>query len=1042
MALWVKGNELVATEPLGADTLERLVRMATRRSIVINGVALSAPELARLAGDARASKRPVWVGEPLAGEFSARRRKKASGERAAEIVPPSEVVPPPELAKPLAAPPRADFKNSPAVVRTHAEKVAEHAARRLSTLTNLTEPDEVARRFRAFLKLEEARLRIAHSMGASGVWIARARSRVLDVLVEQAFRIAVEPFAPDAEKNAGAALSVVALGGYGRRELAPFSDLDLLFLHTNRRPNETRERIAHILQLLWDTGLTVGHKQQGASESVLAARSDTHFLTALFGARLVVGDGAHFERLTRAFERDREDKSRAFVASVLRERDLRRKKFGTVACVQEPHVKESAGGLRDMHTGVWAAFAGFGCRTLEEACERGLLTRAQLMRAEAAHDFILRVRHEAHWMSRRKTDRLALDLQPALAARFGYKDTTHLRASESFMRDYYRSALELQRLGDSLLARASDGETRASRWFKRTRRASADFAFSIDGGELRFDGGAPVFASDTSLFFRAFSFAQSASVPLSPALRDAISNSLYAVGAEFRASEAVARDFLGLLRRRGATGCALRAMHETGFLCRYLPEFGRLHLLIQHDLYHHYTVDEHTLRAAEALDALACGTEQTGAAHFLCDVMREVEDPALLYLAVLLHDIGKGRGSGHVARGARMAERICARLGLDAASASKVVALVEHHTLMAHVSQRRDLNEPHTVRDFARKVGDVDMLGMLLLLTYADMSGVGPGVWSEWKGALLKELYARTRAELIGPAAKNFETGESARLMEAVLSEVAGRVSPVEVERHFALLPQRYALTTGAKSAATHILLSARLADEPFACDWSERASGATEFSLAARDRRGLFADVAGALAAQGIEILSADLHTRADGVAVDSLLLREAATGKPLPEHRLAPIERAVKSAIEGASDVALLVERWRTRNAPRRRPASTHAPPRATTRVIFDNEASETTTLVEVRAADEPGLAYKIASALTARGLDIARARIATEKADALDVFYVTNGDALKLTAEEMSALEETLIEAIGRDNRETACDGTGGPLPVVPTAGRGAR
>ena len=1036
MALWVKGNELVATEPLSADTLERLVRMAARRSIIINGVALSAQELARLAVDARASKQPVWVGEPLAVEFSARRRKKIEGKRAAATVPP------PEVAKPHTAPPRADFKNCPAVVRTHAEKVVAHAARRLSTLTNLTEPDEVARRFREFLKLEEARLRIARSLGASGLWIARARSFVLDELVKQAFRIAVEPFAPVAEKNAGASLTVVALGGYGRRELAPFSDLDLLFLHTNRRPNETRERIAHVLQLLWDTGLTVGHKQHGASECVRAARSDPHFLTALFGARLVVGDEEHFERLTRAFEREREDKSRAFIASVLREQDLRRKKFGAVACVQEPHVKESAGGLRDMHAATWAAFAGFGLRTLEEACERGHLTRVQLMRAEAAHDFILRVRHEAHWMSGRKTDRLALDLQPALAARFGYEDGAHLRASESFMRDYYRNALELQRLGDSMLARASDSETRASRWFKRTRRAPADFAFSIEDGELRFDGGPPVFAADTSLFFRAFSFAQSAAVPLSPALRDAISHALYAVGAEFRASKTVAREFLGLLRRRGATGCALRAMHETGFLCRYLPEFKRLHLLIQHDLYHHYTVDEHTLRAAESLDEIACGANKTSAEHFLNRVMGEVEDPALLYLAVLLHDIGKGRGSGHVARGARMAERICARLGLDAASASKVVALVEHHTLMAHVSQRRDLNEPHTVRGFARKVGSTDMLGMLLLLTYADLSGVGPGVWSEWKGALLKELYARTRVELIGPAAKSFEPDESARFKEAVVKELAGRTSPVEVERHFALLPQRYALTTEAKSAATHILLNARLADEPFVCDWSERASGATGFALAARDRRGLFADVAGALAAQGVEILSADLHTRADGVAVDSLLLREASTGEPLPRHRLAPIERAVKSAVEGASDVALLVERWRTRNAPRRPPASKHAPLRPPTRVLFDNEASEAATLVEVRAADEPGLAYKIASAITAQGLDIARARITTEKADALDVFYVTNGDGQKLTDAETSALEETLVEAIGKDNRETARDGTGRPRPVVPTAGSEAR
>ncbi len=981
MAFWIKGNELVADEPLGADTLSRLAQLATRRPLNVNGVLMRAQDFARLADEARIGGHPVWVGAPTASDLPAHRRKKLDRARAA-VVSHSETAEPSDTAS------RADSESIRHVVRTHEQKVAEHATRRLSTLNCVTEPDEVARQFRAFLKLEEARLRIAHALGAGGLWVSRARSIVLDALVKQAFRIAVEPFATDAGKDRRGGLSVVAIGGYGRRELAPFSDLDLLLLHPNQRPAEMRDVVTHLLQLLWDAGLTISQRQHNAVECVQAARHDPHLMTALFHARFVTGDEKYFARFARAFERDRENNSRAFVAAVWREQALRRGQFGAVACVQEPHVRESAGGLRDLHTAMWLACASFGCRTLEEARERGLVTYGQAARATAAHDFLLRVRHEAHWLSGRKTDRLTLDLQPALAARFGYEDDTHLRrASERFMRDYYRRALELQRLDDSLFVRAAERESPPARWFKHQSRAPADFAFSIGDGELRLDGGAPLFAADAAFYFSAFSLAQSAGVPFSPALRDATGQAVANINAEFRASAGIAREFLELIRRRGATGCALRAMHETGFLCRYLPEFNRIHLLIQHDLYHQYTVDEHTLRAAESLDHLAGGAGQTEVERFLSGVFKKIADPALLYLAVLLHDIGKGYGSGHIERGAKTAACVCTRLGLDAASTAKVVALVEQHTLMADVSQRRDLNEPHIIKSFARRVGSAEMLDMLLLLTYADLSSVGAGVWSDWKGALLMELYTGARAELVGHNGHNFEADEQAQRRTEILSELAGR-----------------------------------LAGASILCQWSERQGAATGLLFAARDRRGLFADVAGALAAQGIEILSADLHTRSDGIATDSLVLREAATGETVPVHRRAAIESAIKSAVEGTADVAALVERWRTRHAPRRRHARARATTQATTRVICDNETSETATLVEVRAADEPGLAYKIARTLTALALDIARARIATEMADALDVFYVTNGDGLKLCAAEIFALEETMLEAIGNGSRAT--------------------
>lgn len=1023
MALLLKGNELIATGPLSANVLAHLAGMAARRPLVINGIELCAQDLVRLAEEARRTEQPVWPapptqnnhqGEQPHGDETAFRRVSVSPNASASSFLPLELQR------------ETGQMDQVGAMRTYREKVLEHAAQRFSKVTHLTEPNEISRQFRSFLKMEDERLRIAHRLGASGRWTAQARSLVLDIFVGHVLRIASQ-VGGSVESSAGREKScaIVALGGYGRRELAPFSDLDLLFLHGGRRSIQTREMIERILHLLWDSGLTVGHRDHSVSESILAARGDPHFQTALITMRLVAGNEADFDRLALALEREHQKKAGALMATILNEHHLRRRKFGTAACLQEPNVKEGSGGLRDLHTGLWMAYARNKCRTLEELRALSLLPADQLIRAEMAYDFMLRVRHEAHWTTARKTDHLALDLQPALAQKFGYVSSKHLQASEQFMRDYYRRARELQLFSESLLARPAAEKERPARWFGRSRREHLDSIFSIKDGRLQLDADGRMLARKPSLFLRAFALAQAADVSFSHDLRDAVSRSLAAVDREFRGSAEIADSFLALLRRRGRVGRALRLMHETGFLGRYLPEFNRISLLIQHDLYHHYTIDEHTLFAVEALDEIT-NDEQMVGSH-LHAAFREVEDLALLYLAVLLHDLGKGRGSGHVARGAKIAERVCRRLHLDETSATRVVTLVKHHVLMTHISQRRDLSEPRLIMDFARKVGDLDTLNMLLLLSHADLKAVGPGVWSEWKGALLKDLYQRARAHLTTQGASQATgAGDLEQLKGRVATLLAGKSTMGEIERHFALLPDRYARTTSANSIAMHLLLIDQLRGDVIICHWSSHSSGDTELTICARDRRGLFADLSGALAAHGIEILSADINTRADGFAIDSLVLREAATHQAVLEHRQPAIERTLNAVIAGRQDVASMVERWRTRNAPRRlrsvaamrRSIALRAP-----RIYFDNEVAETTTAVEVRAADEPGLAYKIASVLTSFGLDIVCARIATEKSDALDVFYVTNEHGMKLSTAEMLGLEEALTLSLSASNGETS-------------------
>jgi [protein-PII] uridylyltransferase len=511
----------------------------------------------------------------------------------------------------------------------------------------------------------------------------------------------------------------------------------------------------------------------------------------------------------------------------------------------------------------------------------------------------------------------------------------------------------------------------------------------------------------------AFTLAQADDVPLSQPLRDALGRSLAAVDRDFRESAEVANSFLRLLRRRGRAGRALRMMNEAGFLRRYLPEFGRISLLIQHDQYHHYTIDEHTLKAVEALDELHASEDLARAP--LRAVFDSVEDPALLYLAVLLHDIGKGRGRGHIPRGARIAERICERIRLPSESAEKVVRLVRLHVLMAQTAFRRDLTEPRAAREFAGEVASLDALNMLLLLTYADLNAVGPGVWSEWKGALLRELYQRARAHLTPGEGPADELQELAHYKEQVVAALAGELPPSEVERHIALLPERYRRTSRPEEAAAHLRLISRLGGDAFGWQWRQHEGASTQLTICARDRHGLFADIAGTLAAQGVEILAAEVNTRDDRIAIDVFALRAAATGQCVEEYRRSAIERALLSAVRGESDVQAAVERWRTHNAPRRKTTPAQSRRRRPPHVVCDNEASPATTLIEVRAADEPGLAYRIASALADLGLDIVCAKVATEKSDALDVFYVTDAAGAKLAEPAMRAAEAAIAERL---------------------------
>ena len=882
----------------------------------------------------------------------------------------------------------------------------------------VTTVQERIKSFRGFLAVETDRLRARHDFGLGGREIARGRSHLVDAVVAQACRMVAEDLGPGAREEL-AASAVVALGGYGRQELAPASDVDLLFLHRGRLDAVAEEFVGRVLPLLWDVGLKLGHSVRSVAECVGLAGAGLHVRNAAAEARLLLGDGELFGRLQqellgRVIRNPRSN--RRFFKAMRAEFFERREKYGPVVGMLEPHVKEGAGGLRDLHTVTWVGLARYGLKGLDRLLSGGLLSPTDYGHMLRAYDFLLRVRNESHFLTGRASDVLTLELQPSLAHGLGYSDQGSAVASEVFMRDFYFRAQEIQRFTDAFLRQAefTTPPVGLLPLTKRARAVGPDRRYRIRDGYLLPGPNGPDFGGDPLRLFEVFGVAQQHGVRVGAELKEAVHDSLNLLDREVRESPAAAHAFLGLLANLGRVAPTLVEMHETGLLGRYLPEFRSLTFMVQHDFYHRYTVDQHTLKAIAAIDDLVTDGPP-GAAGPLRTALDGLPDPALLVLAVLLHDVGKGQGRGHVMKGTRLATDVCRRLGLEADALDDVVFLVSKHLVMSRVSQRRDLTDQALLVGFAGTVGSVSRLDMLYLLTFADMSGVGPGVWNEWKAVLLGDLRSKTRALLTDGGSSEAAPQRRVRLEERVLEDLSPEFLRSDVDEFLTHLPDRYMLSVSSQAIARHFELTKELGSRPFVSDWTQSKKGPyTLLSVCLHDRPGVLASLAGALTGSGLDILSVEIFTRDDGIVLDWFKVCEAmgtSSVQPVGEERFAAIDADIGAALEARLDLAAAVDRQRTRQVRRRRR-------RATTPVVRFEEAYEAErTVIEVRADDEPGLVYVIAATLAQLGMDISLAKIATEKNQALDVFYVSNAEGSALSRGEEDAVERALVEALAR-------------------------
>jgi len=919
------------------------------------------------------------------------------------------------------------------------KKIEAAAAARLEFSPNAAPAEKLAR-YKNFLKVESHRLKMEHRAGAGGREICQGRAAILDALLRHLWESAKQNLSAQAQKEFPN-MALVAIGGYGRAELNPHSDIDFMFLHDGQvaagKPLPYLAKLIDgVLYPLWDIGLKVGYSVRDLEDCVKVANTDMLSKTSLIESRLIVGDAGLFAKYQKAVVGKcvvgYEDK---YIAARLEDQSTRRSKHGNSACMQEPNIKSGCGGLRDFQNLFWMAFFKYRTRTLRELQEREFVTEAERKQLEAAYDFLLRVRTELHYNTNRPQDVLGKNLQPAVASNLGYSERSPSQRIEKFMRDLYvhmRNVFLITRTLEQRMALVPNAPGRLSRLRQllpggRGRKLPEPVdGFLFVDGEIRAASNR-IFSDSPRRLMRVFLHAQQRQLTLHPDLAQLIRSQLSLVDREFLNDEHVRETFLTILERRGEVAHILRTMHEVNFLGKYFPEFGKLTCLVQHEFYHQYAADEHTLVCLEQLDKIWEAKEPPFNAY--TPIFLGLERPGLLYLALLLHDVGKAakhEQGKHAEVGAALAMRAAKRLQLEANAADTVQFLVENHLLLASTSQRRDLDDVTVIRNFARQAGTPERLNLLALLTFADSQGTSDKLWSGFKDALLWQLHSRAMTLLTG-GTEFRRASENARqeLRDEVRGLAPKRISDEELDAHFAQLPARYFEIHMPGEIhddleLTHrfmhrLVLEGQRTLAPVAAWIDDPDRGYNLVKICTWDRAGLFGKIAGTLSAAGLNILGAQIFTRADGIALDTFFVNDCRTGNLATREQREKFTGLLESVLTGDEmDLRSLI----ALQTSARSSYSAYLGERISTQIHFDNDASDDRTLIEIETEDRLGLLFVISQTFAELSLDISAARIVTERGAALDSFYVRELGGGKINSPaRLLAVEKKLRTAIGQ-------------------------
>src|SRR6266851_5576239 len=841
---------------------------------------------------------------------------------------------------------------------------------------------------------------------------------MLDEIIHVLFDFALRHLYPSQNPSEAERMAVVATGGYGRGVLAPGSDIDLLFLLPYKQTAWGESVAEAILYCLWDMGLKVGHATRSVDECIRQAKADMTIRTAVLEARYLVGDRRLYDELVARFDRDIVQHSAAeFVAAKLAEREERHRRAGQSRYLVEPNVKDGKGGLRDLHTLYWIAKYVYRVREREELIELGVYDPSEYRRFRRCGDFLWAVRCHMHFLAGRAEERLSFDIQREIAVRLGYTEHPGLQDVERFMKHYFLIAKDVGDLTAILCAELENSQAKAmpvlsrmmARFRPRTRHTlseSDDFVVDYNRINVADD---TAFKRDPVNLIRIFQLAQKYNLAFHPDAMHLATRSLKLVDQDLRENEEANRLFLEILTSRGDAETVLRRMNEAGVLGRFVPAFGRIVAMMQFNMYHHYTVDEHLVRCIGVLsDIDADRSEDT---KFANELIRTIQPRhrELLYVALFLHDIAKGRIEDHSIAGARVARNLCPRLGFSTAETETVAWLIEVHLVMSTVAQSRDLSDRVTIENFSKVVQSVERMKLLTILTVADIKAVGPGVWNGWKAQLIRSLYYETEPTLTG----GFSEVNRAQRVAVAQAEFRAALTDwtaAELDHYIALHYPAYWLKVDLPQKIAHarFVRSAAQAGKSLATSVAfPAARGVTELTVLAPDHPWLLSIIAGACAVAGANIVDAQIFTTTDGRALDTIAVSREFEHDEDEERRAARIADSIEKALRGDLRLPEVVAKRATARA--RLKAFALEP-----EVTINNNWSNRYTMVEVTGLDRPGLLFELTATLSKLNLNIGSAHVATFGERVVDVFYITDLFGAKITsATRQGAIKRALMQ-----------------------------
>ncbi len=913
-------------------------------------------------------------------------------------------------------------------VLRHREKVLAHAEQQLLSQGKLNSA-ELLLLYKKFLKIENHRIRLKHYSGGGGRETCGQRASLVDIVLRHLLSAAFA--ADETTRKRPVKLALVAIGGYGRGELNPYSDVDIMFLYgTTAKKMDPRanEVVQQILYMLWDIGFKVGHSTRSISGAITQANADMLSKTSLLESRLVAGDEALFNEFRSEFVKHCVERHvDEYIADRVTNQSDRHAKFGGSIYMQEPNIKNGCGSLRDYQNLLWISFFKERVQSTAGLVEKKLLNETERRLLDRAYDFLLRVRTELHYLNKRSADAIVMSQQVQLATKLNYPQKNILRRSEAFMRDYYQHARSIYNITELLCQRLSvavpvvEKKTSLFGFLRRTPSRQGehfDGFHSING--LLYSDARDIFNQDPPRLMRLFQHMQLRGMQMSADLQQLVRRRLHLVDKTFQYARSTRETFIAICSRKGEVGWILRAMHQVDFLGRYVPEFGQLTCLVQHEFFHRYTADEHTLVCIEKLDRII-DTDNPKLANYK-SLFQKLEDPFVLYLSLLLHDTGKASNAlMHAEASAVFAQRVARRLQLSPERRKSLLLLVDNHIIMSSTAQRRNLEDPATVAEFAAVLKDQTNLDALMLLTLVDGQGTGDEKWSDWKESLVWHLYHSTSLYLAdGEAFYRQRVVEREGLRLAVRAQLPDDY-PDEIDAHFEHMPDRYFQTYGVEEIAEHVELFRIFFEMRFSAErdplmpairWISRPhQGHSEVWISGWDRNQLLARIAGSFSCVQLNILSADVYTRGDGLVLDIFRVCNTKCEAVTDQRDIAKVEELLAQSLQTYEHdfTSQLVK------AMRRRDFHLSQELDFPTRIVIDNDAHPTYTLVDIQSPDRLGLLYYLLKAMGRVGVQIALSRITTEKGAAIDSFYVTDMEGRKIKGPaNLPALQQALRAA----------------------------